>query len=159
MSAQGETPRGEGPAEIRDFVTMTIGGQVFGVPVLAVQDVLSVQRITRIPLAPPEVAGALNLRGRIVTAIDMRRRLGMAARDAGAPAMSVVVEHGGELFSLMVDAVGEVLSLSGSAFENNPPTLSASWREVSMGVYRLQERLLVVLDVARVIETKRSEAA
>lgn len=144
----------------RDFVTMSVGDQLFGIPVLAVQDVLSAQRITRIPLAPPEVAGALNLRGRIVTAIDLRRRLGLPPRDAEKAAMSVVVDHRGELFSLIVDVVGEVMTLTADSFESNPPTLSATWREVSAGVYRLEaNRLLVVLDVSRVIDARRSEAA
>jgi purine-binding chemotaxis protein CheW len=89
----------------------------------------------------------------------MRRRLGLGVREAGANSMSVVVEHSGELFSLMVDSVGEVLSLADDAFESNPPTISASWREISLGVYRLEGRLLVILDVPRVIDSKRSEAA
>src|SRR5437773_6806042 len=95
--------------EARDFVTMTIAEQLFGIPVLQVQDVLGPQRITRIPLAPPEVAGSLNLRGRIVTAIDLRTRLGLPQLTDGKPRMSIVVDHGGELYSLMVDQVGEVL--------------------------------------------------
>jgi purine-binding chemotaxis protein CheW len=95
-----------------DFVTMMISDQLFGIPVLQVQDVLGNQRITRIPLAPPEVAGSLNLRGRIVTAIDVRLRLGLPARPKDKPGMSIVVDLRGELYSLMVDGVGEVLSLS-----------------------------------------------
>src|SRR5918911_2201202 len=81
----------------RDFVSVTISGQLFGIPVLQVQDVLGPQRITPIPLAPREIAGSLNLRGRIVTAIDMRVRLGLAASAERDKRMSVVVEHGGEL--------------------------------------------------------------
>jgi purine-binding chemotaxis protein CheW len=146
-------------AEARDFVTMTIAEQLFGIPVLAVQDVLGPQRITRIPLAPPEVAGALNLRGRIVTAIDVRRRLALPARKAEDPGMSVVVDHKGELYSLIVDSVGEVLSVPGDAYERNPTTLDSRWREVSGGIYRLQGKLLVVLEVARMLEFKRAEAA
>ena len=90
-----------------DFVTMTIANQLFGIPVLQVQDVLGHQRITRIPLAPPEVAGSLNLRGRIVTAIDVRLRLGLPGRQKDKPEMSIVVDLRGELYSLIVDAVGE----------------------------------------------------
>jgi purine-binding chemotaxis protein CheW len=145
--------------EARDFVTMTIAEQLFGIPVLAVQDVLGPQRITRIPLAPPEVAGALNLRGRIVTAIDVRRRLALAPRAAENPGMSVVVDHKGELYSLIVDSVGEVLTLPGDAYERNPTTLDPRWREVAGGIYRLQGKLLVVLEVARMLEFKRAEAA
>lgn len=145
--------------EARDFVTMTIAEQLFGIPVLVVQDVLGPQRITRIPLAPPEVAGALNLRGRIVTAIDVRRRLALPARAAADPGMSVVVDHKDELDSLTVDSVGEVLTLPGDAYERSPTTLDPRWREVAGGIYRLQGKLLVVLEVARTLEFKRAEAA
>ena len=142
-----------------DFVTMTIAGQLFGIPVLQVQDVLGHQRITRIPLAPPEVAGSLNLRGRIDTAIDGRLRLGLPGRDKGKPEMSIVVDLRGELYSLIVDAVGEVLSLSTDDFERNPATLDARWREVSTGIYRLNNQLMVVLDVSRLLNFANLEAA
>jgi purine-binding chemotaxis protein CheW len=146
--------------EARDFVTVVIGGQLFGIPVLQVQDVLGPQRITRIPLAPPEVAGSLNLRGRIVTAIDIRTRLGLPPIEGGKQRMSVVVDLGGELYSLMVDTVGEVLSLPAANYERNPATLDARWREVSAGIYRLDGTLLVVLDVERLLDiSMRSEAA
>ncbi|HEV7371956.1 chemotaxis protein CheW [Arenibaculum sp.] len=134
-----------------DFVTMTISNQLFGIPVLQVQDVLGHQRITRIPLAPPEVAGSLNLRGRIVTAVDVRLRLGLPARDREKPGMSIVVDHRGELYSLMVDSVGEVLSLSSDEFERNPATMDPRWRDLSTGIYRLNDTLLVVLDVPRLL--------
>ena len=143
----------------RDYVTMTIADQLFGIPVLAVQDVLGPQRITRIPLSPPEVAGALNLRGRIVTAIDVRRRLNLPPRAADNPGMSVVVDHKGELYSLIVDAVGEVMSLPSDAYERNPSTLDPRWREVSGGIYRLKGKLLVVLGVSNLLEIRRAEAA
>jgi len=136
----------------KEFVTVTIAGQLFGVPVLAVQDVLGAQRLARIPLAPAEVAGALNLRGRIVTAIDLRRRLGLPPRANEAKSMSVVVDHHGEFYSLIVDAVGEVLSLPDEAFEPNPAMLDPLWRAVSVGIFRLQKELLVVFDVERLLE-------
>lgn len=134
-------------AEATDYVTFVIANQLFGIPVLKVQDVLASCEVTRIPLAPPEVAGALNLRGRIVTAIDVRLRLGLKPRPADAEQTSIVVEQTGELYSLMVDEVGEVLSLDPKGFQKNPPTLDARFREYSSGIYRLKERLLVVLDV------------
>jgi len=143
----------------KDFVSMIIAGQLFGLPVLAVQDVLGPQQITRTPLAPPEVAGSLNLRGRIVTALDVRLRLGLPSRPEAERAMSVVVDHRGELFSLMVDSVGEVLSLGAADFERNPPTLDPRWREFSQGVYRLKGSLLVVLDVAQLLRFNRADAA
>jgi purine-binding chemotaxis protein CheW len=145
----------------REFVTVTIGGQLFGIPVLQVQDVLGPQRVTRVPLAPPEIAGSLNLRGRIVTAVDLRVRLGLAATAEAAGRMSVVVDHGGELYSLLVDQVGEVLAIDMAECERNPGTLDAFWRDVSAGIYKLKETLLVVLDVSRLLDISsvRSDAA
>ncbi|GHD60812.1 chemotaxis protein CheW [Thalassobaculum fulvum] len=145
--------------EARQFVSITIGKQSFGIPVLLVHDVLGPQRITRIPLAPKEVAGSLNLRGRIVTAIQVRRRLGLDPLPADAETMSVVVEHQGELYSLIVDGVGEVLTLYDYDFESHPPTMSSRVREVSTGIYRLKDTLLVVLDVPSLLDFVRVEAA
>jgi purine-binding chemotaxis protein CheW len=145
--------------EQRQYVSITIDGQMFGIPVLIVHDVLGPQRITRIPLAPAEVAGSLNLRGRIVTAIDVRLRLGLMKRPPTMGGMSVVVEHSGEFYSLMVDGVGEVLTLSASEFERNPATLDPRWRDISLGIYRLQDQLLVILDVNRLLDFTRHEAA
>jgi purine-binding chemotaxis protein CheW len=159
MSAK-EKDSAEGLGESQDFVTMTIHDQLFGIPVLTVQDVLGPQKITRIPLASPEVTGSLNLRGRIVTAIDVRKRLGLPVVEGDSKGMSVVVDFNGELYSLIIDSVGEVLSLPADCFERNPATLDSAWREVSGGVFRLKDKLLVVLDVARLLAfNKRAEAA
>jgi len=133
-------------------LTITVAGQLCGVPVLSVRDVLGAQAITRIPLAPREVAGSLNLRGRIVTAVDLRTRLGLPPRDDGRPAMSVVVEQAGELYSLLADQVGEVLSLSPAERAANPPTLHHTWRDMSLGVHRHGGQLLVLLDVDKLLE-------
>ena len=141
----------------QDYVTMLIEGQMFGIPVLTVQDVLGPQKITRIPLAQREVAGSLNLRGRIVTAIDVRLRLELSNHSEDNKGMSVVVDMGGELYSLRVDTVGEVLSLPAAKFERNPPTIDPKWREFSLGIYRLEDKLLVVLDVAKLLDFTRSE--
>ena len=116
------------------------------------RDALSGRHPTPIPLAPGDVAGALNLHGRIVTAIDLRRRLQLPPRDADDPEMSVVVDYGGELYSLNVDTVGEVLSLPVDDFDSNPSTLNPVWRSISAGIYRLKEELLVVLDVERLLD-------
>ena len=139
------------------YVTMKIVNQMFGVQVLTVHDVLGPQRITHIPLAPREVAGALNLRGRIVTAIDMRVRLGLEPRSTDDPGMSIVVESRNELYSLMVDSVGEVLSLRRDDYERSPATMDSRWREVSSGIFRLDGMLLVVLDVERILKFANSE--
>ncbi|UPY39419.1 chemotaxis protein CheW [Sediminicoccus sp. KRV36] len=133
------------------MLTLTVAGQLCAVPVLTVRDVLGVQAITRIPLAPPEVAGSLNLRGRIVTAVDLRSRLGLPAREAGMVAMSVVVDVGGELYSLLADQVGEVLSLNAEECAPNPQTLDAAWKEFSLGVHRQGDQLLVLLDVDQLL--------
>jgi purine-binding chemotaxis protein CheW len=137
--------------EAQVLVTLTVADQLCGVPVLAVRDILGEQTITRIPLAPPEIAGSLNLRGRIVTAIDLRRRLHLPPAPAGQPRMSVVAEQGGELYALLVDQVSEVMSLDASLFERNPPTLEKNWAAFSTGIFRLDGRLLVVLDVSRLL--------
>ena len=142
------------------ILTLTVAGQLCGVPVLGVRDILGPQAITPIPLAPPEVAGGLNLRGRIVTAVDLRRRLGLPAREAGTPApMSVVVEGGGELYALLADSVGDVLALPESSLAPNPPTLDPLWREVCAGVHQDlpgsgegASRLLIMLDVERILD-------
>ncbi|MGF1630219.1 MAG: chemotaxis protein CheW [Kiloniellaceae bacterium] len=158
---EGAAERGsatEAFADTEDFVTFIIAEQLFGIPVLKVQDVLSAHNITRIPLAPPEIAGSLNLRGRIVTAMDVRLRLGLAPRDDSA-SMSIVAEHEGELYSLMVDSVGEVLALKSSDWERNPPTLEPKFREYSLGIYRLDHKLLVVLDVNRLLDYDRVQVA
>ncbi len=131
-----------------DFVSFSIAGQLFGIPVLKVQDVLASYKISRIPLAPPEIMGQLNLRGRVVTAIDIRRRIGLPPRDGNDKSMSIVVDNDNELYSLIVDSVGEVLSLDSTAFEASPPTLDPSFRTYAVGVYRLDQGLLVLLDVA-----------
>lgn len=146
-------PRREEAEEV--FLTLTVAGQLCGVPVLSVRDVLGAQAITRIPLAPAEVAGSLNLRGRIVTAIDLRHRLGLPPREGGGAsgtgAMSVVVEREGELYSLLADAVGEVLPLPLGDRAPNPPTLDPLWHGISRGVHRLGEQLLILLDVEQVL--------
>ena len=136
----------------RDYLTIMIGDQIFGIPVLQVQDVLGPQKVTRVPLAPPAVAGSLNLRGRIVTAVDVRTCLGLDRRENKDNEMSVVVEDSGELYSLLIDKVGDVMSLREKDYENNPSTLDPRWRGVSQGIYRLKDKLLVVLDVPRLLE-------
>jgi purine-binding chemotaxis protein CheW len=142
-----------------EFVTMIIAGQLFGIPVLQVQDVLGPQRIARIPLAPPWVAGALNLRGRIVTAIDVRRRLGLEKSEQCGTEMSIVIEHGNELYSLIVDEIGEVISCRADTIGPAPPTLNPLWREISHGIVQLEGSLLVVLDVQKLFDLTRQEDA
>ncbi len=142
-----------GSATSKDFLTILIAGQRFGIPILQVQDVLGEQKITHIPLAPPEVAGALNLRGRIVTAVNVRKRLGLSDDKEARSDMSVVVEHENELYSLIIDEIGDVMSLKDEHYEKTPGTLSPQWRDLALGVYRLDGELLIVLDVPKFIDT------
>lgn len=132
------------------LVAVTVSGELFGVPVLSVQDVVGPVRIDMVPRAPAEVAGLLNLRGRIVTAIDMSRRTGLARLDDRSR-MSVIVEHGGELYALLVDDVGDVLWLSAAEREPAPITLSTQWRALCDGLYRLPDGLMLVLAIDRVL--------
>jgi purine-binding chemotaxis protein CheW len=142
-----------------DYVTFTTAGQMFGLPIERVQDVFKPTNITRVPLAGPEIAGVLNLRGRIVTAIDMRRRLDLRAREDGQQPMAIGIELKGESFGLLVDAVGEVLKLPDSGREQNPINLDRRLARVSAGVYRLEDELLVILDIDRVLELGAEAAA
>ena len=158
-SGVGDAVAEEHNSKQLEYVTMTIGGQWFGIQVLSVQDVLGPQNIALIPLAPPEVAGSLNLRGRIVTAIDPRVRLGLPKREENATVMSVVVEHLGELYSLLIDQVGEVLELPSNRFEQNPASLDPRWRDISTGIYRLDDRLLIVIDIERLLNFEKTIAA
>jgi purine-binding chemotaxis protein CheW len=134
-------------AESHMYVTMRIDKQLFGIPVKNVRDVLRQQKITAIPLAAKEVAGSLNLRGRIVTVINLRRRLRLAEVQGDGKGMFVVVEHKGELFSLMVDSVGEVMTVPSHAIEKSPANLGGAWKEVTTGIYKLSGELLVIIDV------------
>lgn len=144
-----------------DYVTITIDGQMFGLPIQRVHDVFLPSQITRVPLAPAEIVGLLNLRGRVVTAISLRHRMKMPAREVAAETalMAVGIEHKGEAFALIVDAVGEVLRLGESTFEPNPVHLDAGWAAVSAGVHRLEDKLLIVLDVDAVLTFDISAAA
>ena len=135
-----------------EYVTVIIGGQLFGLPISRVQDVFMPDRITRVPLSAPEIAGVLNLRGRIVTAIDMRSRLGLPKRDTGRPPMAIGVDLRGESYGLLIDSVGEVLKLADDSREVNPVNLDPRLTRMAAGIHRLDGQLMVVLDVDRVLE-------
>ncbi|HEX4890778.1 MAG TPA: chemotaxis protein CheW [Alphaproteobacteria bacterium] len=151
-SQAGDKTAAPAKSSAADYVTMIVGGQLFGIPVLEVHDVFVPSKLAHVPMAPPEVAGVLNLRGRIVTAIDLRLRLGYEPREPGAQPMAVVIEYQGEPYSLLVDGVGEVLSLEDSAFERNPSNLDPKLRDTSEGIFRLDEKLMVVIQLDRVIQ-------
>ena len=137
---------------ITEYVTAMIGGQLFGLPISRVQDVFMPERMTRVPLASSDVAGVLNLRGRIVTAIDMRARLGLPKNEDKGPPMAVGVDLRGESYGLLIDNIGEVLKLADDGREVNPVNLDPRMAKMAGGVHRLEGRLMVVLDVDRVLE-------
>jgi purine-binding chemotaxis protein CheW len=138
------------------FVTFEVAGQLFGVPVMRVQDILTPDAIAPVPGGPPEVQGLINLRGRIVTVIDLRRRLGLSGR--AERGMCVTVENDGESYTLHVDGVGDVVSLDADAREDNPATLDPLWQALSTGVTRVDGRLLVILDVAALLDIRAKAA-
>jgi purine-binding chemotaxis protein CheW len=142
-----------------EYVTVTIGDHMFGLPIFRVQDVFVPDRLTRVPLAPAEVAGILNLRGRVVTAIDMRSRLDFGAREPGQSVMAIGIEFKGESYGLLVDAVGEVIQLHNSACEAKPSNLDPRLSRVAAGIYRLEGQLMVVLDVDRVLDIRNTAVA
>ena len=144
---------------VKEYVTARVGEQLFGLPILRVQDVFAPERITRVPLASPDIAGVLNLRGRIVTLIDLRRRLGLAPRADGGERMAIGVEYHGESYGLLIDSVGEVLKLDEASREANPINLDSNLAEVSAGIYRLEGQLLVTVDVDRVLDIGAQEIA
>ena len=134
------------------YVTAMIDGQLFGLPIVRVQDVFIPERLTRVPLAPPEIAGVLNLRGRIVTLIDLRRRFGLGERKEGEDVMAIGVESRGESYGLLIDRVGEVVELDGVTREPNPVNLDQRLAQMSSGIHRLDDQLLIVVDVDRVLD-------
>ena len=140
--------------DLTEYVTVTIGDHLFGLPIARVQDVFVPARLTRIPLAPPEVAGILNLRGRVVTAIDMRCRLDLGARQPGRPVMAIGIEVKDESYGLLVDGVGEVMQLADHACEAKPANLDGKLARVAAGIYRLEGQLMIVLDVDRVLDIR-----
>jgi purine-binding chemotaxis protein CheW len=135
-----------------DYVTIRVGPQAFGVPVLQIREVLRRQPVTPVPMAPHAIAGLLNLRGRIVTAIDMRRRLGLPPLTTDAETANIVVEHGGELYALIVDSVGDVLAVDQRRVEAVPSVLDPQWRALASAVYPTEGGLIVLVDIAQLLD-------
>src|SRR5206468_9688065 len=145
-----KTQIGEGA--MVEYVTAMIGGQLFGLPISRVQDVFMPERVTRVPLSSREIAGVLNLRGRIVTVVDMRARLGLPKPEDGKPPMAGGVDLRGESYGLLIDQIGEVLRLSEDGKEENTVNLDPRLAKLAGGVHRLEGQLMVILDVERVLE-------
>ena len=153
VAARKTTDGADHESGTASFVTFEVAGQMFGVLVTKVQDILTPDAIAPVPDGPAEVKGLINLRGKIVTVIDLRTRLGVGHDTAAnrRRGMCVTVENDGESYALFVDRVGDVVTLPHSLREDSPATLDALWRDLSDGVYRERDRLLVVLDVERLL--------
>jgi purine-binding chemotaxis protein CheW len=136
----------------QQFCTFFVDGLFFGVEVHKVQEVIRYQGMTSVPLAPAVVGGLINLRGQIVTAIDLRKRLAMSERQGGEQPMNVVVRTGDGAVSLLVDEIGDVVEVADSTFEEVPDTLKGVGRDLIRGVYKLKERLLLLLDTEHAID-------
>jgi purine-binding chemotaxis protein CheW len=135
----------------QQFATFFLGDSYFGVEVERVQEILRSQEMTPVPLSSPVVRGLINLRGQIVTAIDLRCRLGLEARVDAQPLMNVVVRSAGGGVSLLVDDIGDVVEAEGTTFERPPDTLDGEARKMIRGVHKLNERLMHVLDTEEVL--------
>jgi len=138
-------------SQTKQYCTFYLHGLYFGVEVLAVQEVLRHQPMTRVPLASATVQGLINLRGQIVTAIDLRLRLELPPRADGQLPMNVVIRHADGAVSLLVDEIGEVLEMADDGLERPPETIRGAARELIKGVYKLKERLLLILDTDKTV--------
>jgi len=139
------------------YCTFYVAGYYFGLDVLSVQEIIRYQEMTRVPLAPPVVRGLINLRGQIVTAIDLRRRLQLEDRPADELPINVVVHSDDGAVSLLVDEIGDVLQVSERMFERPPQTLKGAARELIRGAYKLEDRLLLILDTERTLTPNGSD--
>lgn len=151
MSVRDDAGLGREDATI-EYVTVTIGDQLFGLPINRVQDVFMPELITRVPLSSRQIAGVLNLRGRIVTVINMRERLQLPPKRDAAGLMAVGIESKGESYGLLIDSVGEVLRLPADGIERNPANLDKRWAQVCGGVQQLDGQLMVILDVDKILD-------
>lgn len=143
------TPAALNQQDTTMIATMYIGDQIFGIPILDVRDILTPEHVFTIPMAPTAIAGVINLRGRIVTVLDMHKRFGFydARHRNGYKTYCVTVQQNNELYGLLFDRVGNVIEVSPAQHEPTPSTLSRRWRDCCQGVYRLDKELLLLLDV------------
>jgi purine-binding chemotaxis protein CheW len=143
----------------KQFCTFFVNGLFFGVEVLKVQEVIRYQGMTRVPLAPATIQGLINLRGQIVTAIDLRKRLELPPRDDDQLPMNVVVRSDDGAVSLLVDEIGDVVEIQDDFYEHPPETLKGVARELIQGVYKLKERLLLILDTEKTVNLTNAATA
>jgi purine-binding chemotaxis protein CheW len=135
----------------KQYATFWLGNGLYGIEVERVREVLRQQAITSVPLAPPTVAGLINLRGQVVTAIELRERLGRPPRPDGTDAVVIVVRLHGEAVSLLVDSIADVVDVDAKDFEAPPDTLDGQARELIRGAYKLDGKLLLALDVQKAV--------
>jgi purine-binding chemotaxis protein CheW len=147
------------PTDVTQYCTFSIGDLFFGVDVDDVQEVVRHQPMTPVPRAGEGVRGLINLRGQIVTAVDLRFRLGLAPRPADRLPMNVIVRSHGEVVSLLVDDIGDVVGTAGLVLEQLPSNLPVELRRVVHAVRQLPDRLLLVLDADRAVEVPAAETA
>jgi purine-binding chemotaxis protein CheW len=159
MSTDTTTRKSERAQTSAQFSTFFVADLFFAVDVLRVQEVLRFQQMTRVPQAPDVIEGLINLRGQIVTAIDMRRRLRLPPRPGDQTPMNMVVRTDDGAVSLLVDEIGDVLDVDQSTFERPPENLDPAARELIRGVYKLKDRLLLVLDAERTVDLSVGRAA
>ena len=131
--------------------TFHVGRYLFGVDVSLVQEIVRLQEYTPVPLSSPEIAGLINLRGEVLTAIDMRARLGLPPADGSRSRVNIVVRIDDEPVSLLVDEISGVQEVSNVPFENTPTTVDAAVRELLVGSYTLPDRLLLALNASKVL--------
>ncbi|MCH7498689.1 MAG: chemotaxis protein CheW [Nitrospinae bacterium] len=139
-------------AKEKQFCTFYLDKYCFGINVQEVQEVFRYQEITSMPLAPEVITGMINLRGQIITAINLRLRLGMEPRPEDWVPMNVVVRTNDDVVSLLVDSIGDVKEISEDLFEQPPDTVQGAMRELVIGVYKLEDRLLMILDTKKVVQ-------
>jgi purine-binding chemotaxis protein CheW len=142
----------------KQYCSFFVGDLFFGVDVREVQEVIRYQAMTKVPLAPPEIGGLINLRGQIVTAVDLRHRLKMSERQPDRHPMNVVIRNRDCPVSLLVDEIGDVLQPERNAFERPPETLKGVARELIQGVYKLKDQLLLILDTEKAVNLLCSAA-
>jgi len=142
----------------RQYATFEVAGQLFGVEVEAVQEVLSFHEYTAVPLSSPAVGGLFNLRGQVIAAVDLRVQLGLRRQSLEGPVMNVIMRGDDEPVSLLVDRIGEVIDIDDNDFEAPPETLTGSIREFVLSTVKLEGRLMLAIDVKQAVDTGRVAA-
>jgi len=142
----------------RQYTTFEVANQLFGVDVAKVVEVLRFSEYTRVPLADKSVGGLINLRGQVMAAVDLGVRLGLEPRDMTKPSMNVIVNEEGEPISLLVDKIGDVVELQEDTFEPPPDTLAGPLRELIIGAFKLDSRLMLALDAKRAVHSASGAA-